>query len=80
MLALPAASVTAQMMPNLYGPPISLDTAKKVAAPALAEATKNNWTMALAIVDPAGILVYYEKQDNTPCGVNATVRARPPWL
>ena len=45
-----------------------MDTAKKVAAPALAEATKNNWTMAVAIVDPAGILVYYEKLDNTQLG------------
>jgi uncharacterized protein GlcG (DUF336 family) len=45
-----------------------LDTAKKVAAPALAEAIKNKWTMAVAIVDPAGILVYYEKQDNTELG------------
>jgi glc operon protein GlcG len=68
MFVSPATSVTAQMMPNPYGPPISLDTAKKVAAPALAEATKNNWTMAVAIVDPAGTLVYYEKQDNTQLG------------
>src|ERR1700751_4180849 len=31
--------------------------AKKVAAPALAEAAENNWTVAVAIVDPAGILM-----------------------
>lgn len=55
-------------MPNAYGPPISLETAKKVAAPALAEAAKNNWTMAVAIVDPGGNLVYYEKMDNTQLG------------
>jgi hypothetical protein len=29
-------------MPNAYGPPVTLETAKKVAAPALAEAAKNN--------------------------------------
>lgn len=52
-------------MPNPYGPSITLETAKKVAAPALAEAAKNNWTVAVAIVDPAGNLVYYEKLDNT---------------
>jgi uncharacterized protein GlcG (DUF336 family) len=50
---------------NAYGPSISLETAKKVAAAALAEARKNNWTMAVAIVDPGGYLVYYEKMDNT---------------
>ena len=55
-------------MPNPYGPPISLENAKKVAAPALAEAAKNNWNMAVAIVDPSGNLVYYEKMDNTQLG------------
>jgi glc operon protein GlcG len=49
----------------LYGPSISLDDAKKAAAPALAEARKNNWLMAVAIVDTAGNLVYFEKMDGT---------------
>ena len=47
---------------------ISLEDAKKVAAPALAEAAKNKWTMAVAIVDPSGNLIYYEKMDNTQIG------------
>jgi glc operon protein GlcG len=55
-------------MPNPYGANINLETAKKVAAPALAEARKNNWTMVVAIVDAAGDLVYYEKMDNTQLG------------
>jgi uncharacterized protein GlcG (DUF336 family) len=62
--ALPALA----QMPNPYGTNISLDEAKKVAAPALAEARKNNWTMAVAIVDTAGHLVYYEKMDHTQLG------------
>ncbi len=65
--ALCAASAIAQM-PNPYGPPISLENAKKAAAPALAEARKNNWSMAVAIVDPSGNLVYYEKMDHTQLG------------
>jgi len=36
-------------MPNPYGTSISLENAKKAAAPALAEARKNNWNMAVAI-------------------------------
>ena len=48
-----------------YGLSINLEDAKKVAAPALAEAKKNNWTMAVAIVDTAGNLVYFEKMDGT---------------
>ena len=55
-------------MPNPYGSPITLDNAKKATTPALAEAAKNNWTIAVAIVDPAGNLVYYEKMDNTQLG------------
>lgn len=63
-----AVSARAQQMPNPYGAPITLENAKKSAAAALAEARKNNWTMALAIVDPDGTLVYYEKLDNTQIG------------
>ena len=59
-----AANSFAQM-PNPYGASITLEDARKAAAPALAEARKNNWNMAVAIVDPAGNLVYYEKMDNT---------------
>lgn len=55
-------------MTNSYGAPITLENAKKAAAPALAEARTQGWTMAVAIVDPAGTLVYYEKMDDTQMG------------
>jgi glc operon protein GlcG len=55
-------------MPNPYGLPISVDDARKAATAALAEARKNNWKMAVAIVDPNGDLIYYEKMDNTQLG------------
>jgi uncharacterized protein GlcG (DUF336 family) len=51
-----------------YGPNITAETAKKIAAPAIAEARKNNWNMAIAIVDTAGELVYFEKMDDTQVG------------
>ena len=51
-----------------YGPNINIETAKKLAAPAIAEARKNNWNMAIAIVDTAGDLVYFEKMDDTQIG------------
>jgi glc operon protein GlcG len=57
-----------QMLPNPYGPPISNADARKAAAAALAEAAKNHWNMAVAVVDPNGTLVYYEKMDNTQLG------------
>src|SRR5271170_6736892 len=55
-------------MPNPYGLSIPVEDAKKAAALSLAEARKNNWTVAVAIVDPSGNLVYYEKMDNTQLG------------
>ena len=48
-----------------YGAPITTELAKKLATAALAEARANNWTMGAAVVDPAGILVYFEKIDDT---------------
>ncbi len=67
LLVLTASSVSAQM-PNPYGAPITLENAKKATAAAVAEARKNNWTMAVAITDPAGDLVYLEKMDGTQTG------------
>src|SRR6516225_3056396 len=51
--------------PGDYGPPITNEQAKTVAAAALAEAKKSNSPMAFAIVGPAGELVYFEKMDGT---------------
>ncbi|HEU4413429.1 MAG TPA: heme-binding protein [Candidatus Angelobacter sp.] len=67
-LAFCALGMEAQMLPNPYGPPITVESAKKAAAAALAEAVKNHWTMAVAVVDPNGTLIYYEKMDNTQLG------------
>jgi glc operon protein GlcG len=53
--------------PQPYGP-IALEAAKRAAAPALAEASRNNWAMAVAVVDSAGDLVYFEKMDSTQAG------------
>ena len=68
MFVLGALASALAQMPNPYGTAISLENAKKAAAPALAEAAKNNWKVAVAIVGPAGTLIYYEKMDNTQLG------------
>src|SRR5688572_2072995 len=65
-LVMSAAAADAQTMS--YGPSINLDTAKKVAAPAIAEARKSQLTMVVAIVDTAGDLVYFERMDDTQVG------------
>ena len=51
-----------------YGTPVTAETAKKVAAAAIAEARKNNWAMAVAIVDTGGYLVYFERMQDTQLG------------
>ena len=68
-----AAAVFAQTPlappPNApYGISISPEAAKKVAAAAIAEARKNHWAMAVAVVDTGGYLVYFERMDDTQLG------------
>jgi len=65
-IALPVAlPVTARaQLPNGYGPSISVETARKIAATAAAEGKKNGWNVSVAIVDTAGDLVFFERMDN----------------
>jgi glc operon protein GlcG len=63
-------------MPEPYGMPVGVEDAKKAAAAALAEARGNNWTMAAAVVDTGGHLVYFEKMDGTQTGSVAVAIAK----
>ena len=63
-------------MSESYGAPITLDLAKHVATAALAEARRNHWLMAVAVVDPAGGLVYFEKMDDTQNGSAVVAHAK----
>jgi glc operon protein GlcG len=47
---------------------LTLDGAKRVMAAAEAEAMKNTWTVAIAVVDEAGELVLFHKIDETQAG------------
>ena len=61
----PNENLPEAMTQPAYGEPINTETAKKVAAGAIAEAKKRNWNgLCVAIVGPSGDLVYFEKQDN----------------
>jgi glc operon protein GlcG len=51
-----------------YGISITTESAKTVAAASIAEAQKNHWTMAIAIVDTGGYLVYFERIQDTQTG------------
>lgn len=64
---LAAASLAQAQVPQ-YGPNVNLEQARKVMAGALAEARKMGVPMAVAIVDNAGLLVMFERMDNTQTG------------
>jgi uncharacterized protein GlcG (DUF336 family) len=51
--------------PPPYGPPITLEVAKKVMAAAEAEAAKNNWNVVITILDSGGNMVMMHKFDDT---------------
>ena len=51
-----------------YGLSISTESAKIAAAASIAEAQKNKWKMAIAVVDTGGYLVYFEKMQDTQTG------------
>ena len=48
-----------------YGPDITVEVAKKIAAATLAECATNKWNVAVAVVNTHGSLVYYERMNNT---------------
>lgn len=63
MLALAGLNVAAQV--PQYGANVTLEQARKAIAAGQAEARKNNWPVAIAIVDTSGLLVAYERMENT---------------
>lgn len=63
-----ATSASAQSAPMPYGAPLGYEAAKKAMAAAEAEAKKNNWPVAIAILDTTGTLVMFSKLDNTQIG------------
>jgi glc operon protein GlcG len=64
-LAACASLAAAQDRRPDYGPAVDTATAKKIAAAVIAECQKNSWNVAVAVVDPHGFLVYFERMENT---------------
>ena len=54
--------------PLPYGPPITLDSAKRAMAAAEAEAKKNDWPVVIFILDSTGHAVMMQRRDNTQYG------------
>lgn len=64
----PAPAAPPPGPPPAYGPPISLAQAKQVAAAAEAEALKLGLHDTIAIVEPSGDLVYFERMEGGAYG------------
>ncbi len=64
MASLTAAAAAQDQRPG-YGPSMNTATAKKIAAGIIAECQKNNWNIAVAMVDTHGSLLYFERMDDT---------------
>jgi glc operon protein GlcG len=62
------SAMRAQIVDLPYGAPIPLAEAKRAIAAAQAEASKNKWDVAIAIVDTGGHLVAFERMDTTQFG------------
>jgi uncharacterized protein GlcG (DUF336 family) len=69
-LAAFAVGAAAQDRRPGYGPAISTATAKKIAAGTIAECQKNGWNVSVAVVDPHGFLVYFERMEDTQWASN----------
>jgi uncharacterized protein GlcG (DUF336 family) len=61
MTALPAR---AQTPPPPYGPPIGIESARKIMTAAEEEAAKNNWPVVIAIIDVGGHIVMLHRRDD----------------
>ena len=55
---------------------ITLEAAKQMAAAGEAEATKNGWNVAIAIVDASGGLILFHKLDETQPGSIAVAQGK----
>jgi glc operon protein GlcG len=61
-----APTTPAPAPPPTYGQPgVTLEQAQAAAAAAVAEAKKNGWLMAVAVVSNSGFLVSFSKMDQT---------------
>ena len=64
LFAFAATQASAQQRPS-YGTPITIDQAKKIAAGVVAECRSNKWNIAVAVVDTHGLLIYFERMEDT---------------
>ena len=65
LAAIPQIVAAQSPPPPPYGAPITLEQAQKAMMAAQAEAKKNNWNVAIVILDSGGHMVMMQRLDNT---------------
>jgi len=68
MLAFTAGAHAQQPLPSYGSPGVTLAQAKVAAEAAEAEANKNGWHMAIAVVSNEGSLIYFGRMEDTQFG------------
>jgi uncharacterized protein GlcG (DUF336 family) len=63
-------SASAQQPAPSYGPSVNLEQAKKAVEAAQAEAAKNGWKLAIAVVSIGGYLIHFARMDDTQLASN----------
>jgi glc operon protein GlcG len=69
-----AGAAQAQAPIPQYGASVNHEQARKAVVAAIAEARKQNLSMAVAVVDTAGMLVAFERLDNTQTASTAVAQ------
>jgi glc operon protein GlcG len=68
-----APAAAAQQLPSV--PFLTLDAAKRIGAAAEAEARRNGWNVAIAVVDAGGDLIHFQRLDETqPASLEIAMR------
>lgn len=76
LAAAPGALAQPAAVPPPYGAPIPLAIARKAVEAAEMEARKNNWGMAIAVLDTTGSLAMFVKLDSTQTASVAIAQAK----
>ena len=66
--SVPAGAQTPSAPPPAYGGPITAADATRVALAAIEQAKKDGLAMSVAIVDPSGNLIYFQRMDDCQFG------------
>lgn len=72
----PAATMPPAPPPLPYGAPVTEAAARRAIDAAVAEARRNGWQLSIAVVDPSGELMAFERMDGASYGATAVAQQK----